>query len=152
MVVAASPSMCGSQCAYDCLVPDDYVTESDDVVFPGSNELGDPTVVIPPVVGADMSVSKDCHRGRDLNFVRGRASVDVVPEDNELPRDNNEAVVVGAVGSGAPWFLTGWAEGTEVEFMIDTGCQVTILETSVFERMCVSDPVFGPDCVHVDDV
>ena len=43
----------------------------------------------------------------------------------ELPRDNNEAIVVGAVGSGARWFLTGWVEGTEVEFMIDTGCQVT---------------------------
>ena len=28
----------------------------------------------------------------------------------------------------------------EVEFMIDTGCQVTILATSVFERMCVADP------------
>ena len=24
--------------------------------------------------------------------------------------------------------------------MIDTGCQVTILATSVFERMCVADP------------
>ena len=24
--------------------------------------------------------------------------------------------------------------------MIDTGCQVTILATSVFDRMCVSDP------------
>ena len=33
----------------------------------------------------------------------------------------------------------GWAEGTEVEFMINTGCQVTILATSVFDRMCVSD-------------
>ena len=53
--------------------------------------------------------------------------------------------MVGAVGSAAPWFLTGWAEGVEVDFMIDTGCQVTILATSVFERMCVSDP----DCVHV---
>ena len=28
----------------------------------------------------------------------------------------------------------------EVEFMIDTGCQVTILATSVFEWMCVADP------------
>ena len=35
---------------------------------------------------------------------------------------------------------TGWTEGVEVDFMIDTGCQVTILATSVFERMCVSDP------------
>ena len=34
----------------------------------------------------------------------------------------------------------GWAEGVEVDFMIDTGCQVTILAMSVFERMCVSDP------------
>ena len=47
--------------------------------------------------------------------------------------------MVGAVGSAAPWFLTGWADGAEVEFMIDTGCKVTILATSVFERMCVSD-------------
>ena len=28
----------------------------------------------------------------------------------------------------------------EVEFMIDTGCQVTILATSVFERMGAADP------------
>ena len=48
--------------------------------------------------------------------------------------------MVGAVGSADPWFLTGWTEGVEVDFMIDTGCQVTILATSVFERMCVSDP------------
>ena len=26
------------------------------------------------------------------------------------------------------------------KFLIDTGCQVTILATSVFERMCASDP------------
>ena len=32
------------------------------------------------------------------------------------------------------WFLTGWAGEVEIEFMIDTGCQVTILATSVFER------------------
>ena len=43
----------------------------------------------------------------------------------------------------APWFLTGWAEGTEVEFMIDTGCQVTILATSVFERVSAIDPLIG---------
>ena len=136
MVVAGSPSMCSSQCACDWLVSDDYVKESDDVVFPGSSELGDPTVVIPPVVGVDMSVAKDCNRGRDMNCIRGRASVDVFPKDQELPRENNEAIVVGAVGSGAPWFLHGWAEGTEVEFMIDTGCQVTILATSV----CLGPP------------
>ena len=40
----------------------------------------------------------------------------------------------------AVWFLTGWVEDMEVEFMIDTGCQVTILATSVFKRMCAADP------------
>ena len=47
---------------------------------------------------------------------------------------------MGAVGSAAPWFLTGWTNEVEVEFMIDTGCQVTILATSVFENMCTADP------------
>ena len=50
---------------------------------------------------------------------------------------------------GCPWFLTAWAEGVEVESMIDTGCQVTILATSVFEKMCVTDPrvpMWSPAC------
>ena len=51
-----------------------------------------------------------------------------------------DAIMVGAVGSAAPWFLTGWTNDVEVEFMIDTGCQVTILATSVFKRMCEIHP------------
>ena len=47
---------------------------------------------------------------------------------------------MGAIGSAAPWFLTGWAHEVEIEFMIDAGCQVTILSTTVFERMCTVDP------------
>ena len=39
---------------------------------------------------------------------------------------------MGVVGSAALWFLTGWADEVEIEFTIDTGCQVTILATSVF--------------------
>ena len=54
--------------------------------------------------------------------------------------EEGEAIVVGAVGSAAPWFLTGWTNDVEVEFMIYTGCQVTILATSVFEKMCAADP------------
>ena len=54
--------------------------------------------------------------------------------------EEGEAIVVGAVGSAAPWFLTGWTNDVEVEFMIDTGCQVTTLATSVFEKMCAADP------------
>ena len=58
-----------------------------------------------------------------------------VPEETE----DGEAIIVGAVGSAAPWFLTGWTNEVEVE-LIDTGCQVTILATSVFEKMCMAHP------------
>ena len=46
--------------------------------------------------------------------------------------ESDEAIVVGVIGSAAPWFLTGWVHDVEIEFMIDTGCQVTILSTTVF--------------------
>ena len=64
---------------------------------------------------------------------------DIQREGKRPSPEDGEAIVVGAVGSAAPWFLTGWAEEVEIEFMIDTGCQVTILATSVFERMCAAD-------------
>ena len=54
--------------------------------------------------------------------------------------ETGEAIVVGAIGSAAPWFLIGWTHDVEVEFIIDTGCEVTILSTTVFERMCTLDP------------
>ena len=66
--------------------------------------------------------------------------LDQCTEIPELPQDSDEAIFVGTVGSAASWFLTGRATGVDVEFMIDTGCQVTILSTSVFEKMCVTDP------------
>ena len=73
------------------------------------------------------------HRGEDISLPGPLKEVErAQPEDGE-------AIVVGAVGSAAPWLLTGWANDMEVEFMIDTGCQVTILATSVFERMCAAD-------------
>ena len=56
-------------------------------------------------------------------------NVELLLADKDASFVELEAIVVGAVSTGAPWFLTGWAEGTEVEFMIDTGCQVTILAT-----------------------
>ena len=64
------------------------------------------------------------------------------PLNTDCPGDteDGEAIIVGAVGSAAPWFLTGWTNDVEVEFMIDTGCQVTILATSVFEKMCTAHP------------
>ena len=64
------------------------------------------------------------------------------PLNTDCPGDpeDGEVIIVGAVGSAAPWFLTGWTNEVEVEFMIDTGCQVTILATSVFEKMCTTHP------------
>ena len=58
-----------------------------------------------------------------------------------------DAIMVGVVGSAAPWFLTGWTNDVEVEFMIDTGCQVTILATSVFKRMCEIHPQLRTELV-----
>ena len=54
--------------------------------------------------------------------------------------EERDAIMVGVVGSAAPWYLTGWTNDVEVEFMIDTGCQVTILATSVFHKMCEIHP------------
>ena len=68
-----------------------------------------------------------------------RGSEPSITDVQEQPEEG-ETIVVGAVGSAAPWFLTGWTNDVEVEFMIDTGCQVTILATSVFEKMCAADP------------
>ena len=34
--------------------------------------------------------------------------------------ESGEAIVVGAIGSAPPWFLTGWAHDVEIEFMIYT--------------------------------
>ena len=58
----------------------------------------------------------------------------------ELDPEEGDAIMVGVVGSAAPWYLTGWTNDVEVEFMIDTGCQVTILATSVFDKMCDIHP------------
>ena len=48
------------------------------------------------------------------------------PENTGSRPESGEAIAVGAIGSAVPWFLTGWAHEVEIEFMIDTGCQVTI--------------------------
>ena len=70
-----------------------------------------------------------------------------ITEGSTGNHESGEAIVVGAIGSAAPWFLTGWAHEVEIEFMIDTGCQVTILSTTVFERMCIVDPTMcAPSC------
>ena len=75
------------------------------------------------------------HQGEDVSLP------DSLPEVGRAQPEDGEAIVVGVVGSAAPWFLMGWANDMEVEFMIDTGCQVTILATTVFERMFTAGPM-----------
>ena len=48
-------------------------------------------------------------------------NIGILPADEDMLSEEDDAIVVGAIGTGAPWFLTGWVEGTEVEFIIDTG-------------------------------
>ena len=116
------------------------MTDSDAVVLPEGVELGNPTVVVLPKTGFAWPVAAGSHRDPDLVYSDGRMDSTTRPEGLDMLQDNNEAIMVRAVGSGAPCFLSGWAEGPEVEFMIATRCQVTILATLVFERMCASDP------------
>ena len=74
-----------------------------------------------------------------LKTRQGLAQIDQ-PEYTGSHPESGEAIVVGPIGSAAPWFLTGWAHDVDIEFMIDTGCQVTILSTTVFQRMCAMNP------------
>ena len=73
-------------------------------------------------------------------------------EDDRSRTEPGEAIVVGAVGSAAPWLLTDWVHDVEVDLIIDTGCQVTILATTIFERMCTVDPSVRSELrpCHVD--
>ena len=94
---------------------------------PGTDTVSCPLPVGLPGVAPEPQQSKD------------PARMDQQETTGTRP-ESGEAIVVGAIGSAAPWFLTGWAHEVEIEFMIDTGRQVTILSTTVFERMCIVDP------------
>ena len=111
------------------------------------------------VVSKDIrrrTISESCAQNTDPDVIReisdagqggfsshsqslSEGSEPVDADDTEDAADG-DAIMVGVVGSAAPWFLTGWTNDVEVEFMIDTGCQVTILATSVFEKMCKIHP------------
>ena len=75
----------------------------------------------------DVSSSDDDLRVDSQSVVLDDRGVDVAPlvgcpEAARPPPEAGDAIIVGAVGSAAPWFLTGWAHEVEVEFMTDTGC------------------------------
>ena len=107
MEPAGSPSVCDSQSDCGSSVPEDLVTVPDVVRFPENVELGEPTEVRQPVVRNGMPDAEDRHRDCDVGSTEGQVGINMGREEQQLPKDNNEAIVVGAVGSGAPWFLTG---------------------------------------------
>ena len=102
--------LCGDQTGHGCHEREGYVRDPDVI-----RRMSDTEQII---------ISSGCSSDR---------SMDLDPEEE------NE-IMVGVVGSAAPWYLTGWTNDVEVEFMIDTGCQVTILATSVFDKMCEIHP------------
>ena len=69
------------------------------------------------------------------------------PEATRSRMETGEAIVVGAIGSVAPWFLTGWAHDVEVEFRSLQFCLRRCLIVCVqWIREC------APSCDPVDVV
>ena len=127
-VVVRGPHEVGNSSAYIVTGPDliEHSGVRGNVDLPSASQL---------ILNSEISRSWEQDRMCDDNTPR-----DGRKEDQQLSPEEEEAIVVGAVGSAAPWFLTGWADEVEIEFMNDMGCQVTILAASVFECMCASEP------------
>ena len=108
---------------------------------PTSGSQSDPFMLKPvPGVYAERRKSEE-RSPSESSWQTGRSLAQTdQPEYTGSHPESGETIVVGTIGSVAPWFLTGWAHDVEIEFMIDTGCQVTILSTTVFQRMCVAKP------------
>ena len=151
MLSSAAPAGIGTagvtfreECGDGVVVPVDYDCVCDDFAEAASlaEHAGGVIVDWAPPAGTGSVLLTICHVWNNEQCHKDGGllkRVGLLPADKDASLVEQEAIVVGAFGKGAPLFLTGWAEWTEVEFMIDTGCQVTILATSVFERMCVTD-------------
>ena len=108
---------------------------------PTSGRLSE-RLILKPVPNEDAEKRKSKERSLSEVSWQTRQSLAQIdqPEYTGSRPESGEAIVVGAIGSAAPWFLTGWAHDVEIEFMIDTGCQVIILSTAVFQCMCAVNP------------
>ena len=74
----------------------------DVVLFTENVELGALTEMGQPVVRNGIPDTEDRHQDRDVGSTAGRVGVDMGRKEQQLPRDNNEDIVLGAVGSEAP--------------------------------------------------
>ena len=73
----------------------------------------------PPVIAKGFADATTFRGEHCLSGDQSPVSFGNSPADEDMLSEEHEAIVVGAVGTGASWFLTGWAGGTEVEFMGD---------------------------------
>ena len=76
----------------------------DDIV-----EVGGPADVVLPVGGRNVTAATVIRGESNPRSDRMPVSVGVSPADEDMSLEAHEAIVVGAIGMGAPWFLTGWA-------------------------------------------
>ena len=82
----------------------DGVTVSDKIEHSGVRDSA-----AQPSIGQLMrnsDVSKDWEDGWRDRMCDDNTPPDIQTEDRQLPPTEEEAIVVGAVGSAAPWFLT----------------------------------------------
>ena len=70
--------------------------------------------VMPPVVveSPDVTVVPLTDSSRDGG--QSPVSFGLSPTDKDTLSEEPEVIVVGDVGTGTPWFLTRWAEGTSL--------------------------------------
>ena len=104
------------------------MTVPDPLEHSGVRVHADPLSANLPMIHSDES--RNGRNGPRDHMCEDSRTQDIRTEVKRPSQEDGEAIVVGAVGLAAPWFLTGWAEEVEIEYMIDTGCQVTILATS----------------------
>ena len=85
----------------------------------GGNEFD--IVTVPPSASQPMQNTGE-PRNLENDRLGRRDGMDIPPdirtEGHESPQDSGEAIVVGAVGSAAPWFLTGWVGPRELRLTL----------------------------------
>ena len=138
---------CRKVCFYDSQTVSDGINNNAVQTAPSelaehsmSGEMSE-LLILKPAPAEDTEQRRSKERSLSevpLKIRQGPAQIDQ-PEYTGSRPESGEAIVAGAIGSAAPWFLTGWAHDVEIEFMIDTGCQVTILLQTCRHRLVSAD-------------
>ena len=73
------------------------VTMSDVALFLENAELGEATEVVHPVIRGGMPDAEHSHQDCNVGSTERQIGIDMSREEWQLPRDDNEAIVVGAL-------------------------------------------------------